>query len=64
MLRLDWTMLVAGTVLGILSLTADLIGIGGFRGFGWKQIVGTAAAAVLVGVSTWRILRSGGRGAP
>jgi hypothetical protein len=54
---LDWILLVAGTGLGILSLTADLIGVGGFPGFGWKQAVGVAVAVVLVAIGTTRILR-------
>ena len=54
---LDWMMLVLGTVLGILSLTADVIGIGGFPGFGWKQALGTAVALVLVAAAAVRIVR-------
>lgn len=50
-------MLVIGTGLGVLSLTADLIGVGGFPGFGWKQWVGTVVAALLVAVGTVRIVR-------
>jgi uncharacterized membrane protein len=54
---LDWIVLVAGTALGVVALTADLIGAGGFPGFGWKQALGTAVALVLVGVSALRIVR-------
>jgi hypothetical protein len=54
---LDWTLLVLGTVLGIVSLTADLIGLGGFPGFGWKQALGLAAALIMVGSSSLRIVR-------
>lgn len=54
---LDWMMLVIGTGLGILSLTADVIGLGGFPGFGWKQGLGTAVALVLVALGATRILR-------
>jgi hypothetical protein len=57
MAALDWVVLVLGTAVGILSLTADLVGIGGFPGFGWKQAVGTAAALVLVVGSALRIVR-------
>jgi hypothetical protein len=53
----DWFVLVVGTLLGLVSLTADLLGVGGFPGFGWKQVVGTAVAVVLVGASAWRIVR-------
>jgi hypothetical protein len=57
MSTLDWLMLVVGTGLGILSLTADLIGLGGFPGFGWKQALGVVAAMVLIAVGATRILR-------
>lgn len=50
-------MLVIGTALGVVSLTADLIGIGGFPGFGWKQWAGTLVAALLVTVGAVRIVR-------
>ena len=54
---LDWVMLVVGTGLGIVSLTADVIGLGAFPGFGWKQAVGTAVALILVALGAVRILR-------
>jgi hypothetical protein len=57
MLRRDWVLLIAGTLLGIVSLTADLLGIGAFPGFGWKQAVGTVVALVLVAPTAWRIFR-------
>ena len=44
MLGRDWALLVTGTLLGVVSLTADLVGLGAFPGFGWKQVVGTTAA--------------------
>lgn len=58
MVRRDWARLVTGTLLGILSLTADLIGVGAFPGFGWKQVLGTLAALALVAPPAWRIFRS------
>jgi hypothetical protein len=57
----DWLILVTGTLLGVLSLTADLLGIGAFPGFGWKQVVGTIAALVLVVPSGWRIFQASRR---
>jgi uncharacterized membrane protein len=54
----DWLLLVTGTLLGVLSLTADLLGIGAFPGFGWKQVVGTIAALALVVPSGWRIFQA------
>jgi len=61
MVRGSWLGLVVGTALGIISLTADLLGLGGFPGFGWKQAIGTAVAALLVFTCAWRILRRSGR---
>ncbi len=45
-------MIVIGIALLIISLLADMIGLGGAVGFGWKQIVGTVvgAAAVVAGL--------------
>ena len=39
-----------------MSLTADLIGLGGYPGFGWKQILGTLVALVMVALTTARIV--------
>ncbi len=57
MLRRDWVLLVTGTLVGVVFLTADLVGIGAYPGFGWKQIVGTLAALALVTPPAWRIFR-------
>ena len=50
-------MLLLGTVVGIVALTADLIGLGDYPGFGWKQALGTAVALLLLLVSSIRIVR-------
>lgn len=49
-------MLVGGTVLGVIALTADLIGVGGYPGFGWKQATLTVVAVVVVAASAVRIV--------
>lgn len=54
---LDWVMLVVGTGLGVVSLTADVLGLGAFPGFGWKQAVGTAVGLLLVALGAVRIVR-------
>ena len=61
MLGRDWIVLVAGTLLGVVSLTADLLGLGAFPGFGWKQVIGTAAALGLVIPAGWRIYHASRR---
>jgi hypothetical protein len=58
----DWIMLVGGTALGVIALTADLIGIGGYPGFGWKQATLTVVAVVVVTVSAIRIVSRDRRG--
>jgi hypothetical protein len=60
----DWILLVTGTLLGVLSLTADLLGIGAFPGFGWKQVLGTVVALMLVIPSGWRIFQGSRRDQP
>jgi hypothetical protein len=52
-----WLLLIVGTALGVLSLIADLIGVGGYQGFGWKQAVGLAVALVAVGLAAALIVK-------
>jgi hypothetical protein len=40
-------LIVVGVVLVIGSLAADAIGIGGFSGFGYKQIIGIVAGVIV-----------------
>jgi len=39
--------LVVGVVILALSLAADIIGLGGAPGFGYKQILGTLVGAIV-----------------
>lgn len=57
MAALDWIVLLLGTALGIVALTADLIGMGDYPGFGWKQALATAVALLLVLAASVRIVR-------
>ena len=41
-------LLVAGVVVVIVSVAADYIGMGGFSGFGYKQITGTILGIVMI----------------
>ena len=41
-------LIILGIVLLVVSVAADVLGIGGAPGFGYKQIIGTAAGVVLV----------------
>jgi hypothetical protein len=44
--NLGIALLVVGIVVLLLSLAADMIGIGGAPGFGYKQILGAVAGVV------------------
>lgn len=50
-------LLVVGIVVLLLSLTADVIGIGQHIGFGYWQILGTIAGAILAVVGLVLMLR-------
>ena len=51
-----WPVLVAGTLLGVVSLLADVVGVGGFAGFGWKQGLGVILAFALVLLGVYGVL--------
>ena len=53
----DIILLVAGVVLLIVSLTADMIGIGGHAGFGMFQIGGIVAGVIIAVVGLVWVLR-------
>lgn len=40
-------LLAVGVVLLIISLAADVVGIGGASGFGYKQIIGSIAGVIV-----------------
>jgi hypothetical protein len=40
-------LIIIGMVLVLLSLVADMLGVGAHAGFGWKQITGTVVGVVL-----------------
>ncbi len=43
-------LLILGAVILVLSLVADIIGIGSSPGFGYKQIVGTIVGAIVTAI--------------
>jgi hypothetical protein len=52
---------VMGLVLLVVSLTADLLGIGSVPVFGWKQILGSVAGFLAAAVGAWLVLKKTGR---
>jgi hypothetical protein len=51
-----WIVIGAGVLVVVISLFADLLGLGRSPGFGWRQTLGVVAGAliVLLGVSLRR----------
>jgi uncharacterized membrane protein (DUF441 family) len=52
---IGYILIALGVILAIVSLAADVIGIGG-AGFGWKQILGTAIGVIVAIVGVWLAL--------
>jgi len=51
------SLLVAGVLLFLVSLTADTIGIGEGTGVGWKQITGAVIGVVMAAIGMVRLRR-------
>lgn len=51
------SLLVAGVLLFLVSLTADTIGIGEGTGVGWKQITGAVIGVVMATIGMVRLRR-------
>jgi len=45
--------IIAGLILVILSITADLVGIGAKPGFGWHQALGVIAGVLMIAGGAW-----------
>lgn len=45
--RLSFILIVVGIIILLVSLLADVLGIGGYPGMGYKQILGAIAGAVI-----------------
>lgn len=50
---IGWVVMIAGAVLLILSLIADLIGLGSYPGMNWAQITGAVVGLVLLLAGLW-----------
>ena len=54
------SLLVAGMLLFLISLTADATGIGEGTGVGWKQITGAVIGVVIAAIGMIRLRRPSG----
>jgi hypothetical protein len=53
---IGFILIALGVILAVVSLAADVIGLGG-GGFGLKQILGTAVGATVAIVGIWLVLK-------
>jgi uncharacterized membrane protein len=49
-----WIIFVSGVVLALISIFADVIGVGREPGFGWKQTLGLVVGLGLTAYGFWR----------
>ena len=52
-------LLAAGVLLALIALGADVLGLGGHPGIGWKQIVGVVLGAGIAAVGFWDLRHPG-----
>ena len=53
---IGFLLIILGVVVLVVSLAADVIGIGGMPGFGWKQILGTVVGVIVALGGVWLAL--------
>ncbi len=53
---ISWLLIIAGVLLIVVSLTADLIGIGSYPGINSAQIIGAAVGAAVTLIGVWYLL--------
>jgi hypothetical protein len=50
---IGFVLIVLGAIMAVISLGADIIGIGNRNGFGWEQQLGTAIGVIVALVGVW-----------
>lgn len=55
---LYYLVVVGGALLLIISLIADLIGLGSYPGLNWAQLTGAAIGLVVLIVGVWFVIRN------
>jgi uncharacterized membrane protein YgaE (UPF0421/DUF939 family) len=54
---IGFVLIALGVVIAVVSLAADVIGIGNQIGIGWKQLLGTAIGIIVALVGVWLVSR-------
>ena len=55
---IGFVLMVGGAILLVLSLIADLIGLGSYPGLNWAQLTGAAVGLVVLIVGIWLTIRN------
>ena len=55
--NLSLILVIGGFLLAVVSLLADVLGIGNRPGFGWKQFSGMTVGIIAVLVGIWMLFR-------
>ena len=50
-------LIVVGMIGLVVSLVADLVGIGSYPGYNWAQIAGTVVGGIMVLIGGWLALK-------
>ena len=53
---IGFLLIILGVIVLVVSLAADVIGIGGVPGFGWKQILGAVVGVLVALGGVWLAL--------
>jgi uncharacterized membrane protein YgaE (UPF0421/DUF939 family) len=53
---IGFVLIALGAVMAVVSLGADIIGIGNKLGFGWQQLLGTTIGVIVLLVGVWLAL--------
>ena len=55
---IGFLLMVGGAILLVISLVADLIGLGSYPGLNWAQLTGAAIGLVVLIVGVWLTIRN------
>lgn len=55
---IGFLLMVGGAILLVISLVADLIGLGSYPGLNWAQLTGAAVGLVVLIVGVWLTIRN------
>ena len=54
---IGYGLIAIGVIIAVVSLAADVIGIGNQNGIGWQQILGAVVGVVIIVVGIWQVMK-------